>query len=208
MHLIEVVIAGSVFAVASSSSMQLWSNTAVQAHQLTSREQLEQRIEQDRLQLQTLWQNQLMGPTQQQIPATQPITPVEGAGTTQPAASATGTASATTKMGCLATAEQLLTLASNLQAPMSVRRQLALSPDGNALQIHWSGVRDASIKRDRFVTPAGLGLCGVAPTASETLLPTAGAQPEATQPSDQDPATPTPVSSAPLTVSQMEGAPS
>ena len=69
MHLIEVVMAGSVFAIASSSSMQLWSATAVRAHQLSAREQLEQQIEQDRLQLQTLWRNALQNPPQTQSQA-------------------------------------------------------------------------------------------------------------------------------------------
>jgi hypothetical protein len=65
MHLIEVVMAASVFAIASSSSLQLWSATAVGAHQLSRREQLEQQIEQDRLQLQILWRGsiQLHGDT-------------------------------------------------------------------------------------------------------------------------------------------------
>jgi len=59
MHLIDVLMAGSVFAIASSSSLQLWSATAVRAQQLTQRDQLEQQIETDRLQLQILWRDNL-----------------------------------------------------------------------------------------------------------------------------------------------------
>ena len=146
MHLIEVVMAGSVFAIASSSSMQLWSATAVRAHQLSAREQLEQQIEQDRLQLQTLWRNALQNPTQAQ---------------------------STPTTGCTATAAQLFALASSQPALPSLRRTLQLSPDGQALQIHWNATNDPSVKRDRVVTPAGLGLCGLGPAntpASDTAI--------------------------------------
>ena len=146
MHLIEVVMAGSVFAIASSSSMQLWSATAVRAHQLSSREQLEQQIEQDRIQLHTLWRMSLQNAPQ--IPTTNTT-------------------------GCAATAAQLFAVASSQPALPSLRRALQLSPDGQALQIHWTAGADPSIQRDRVVTPAGLGLCGVAPTntpSSDTAL--------------------------------------
>lgn len=59
MHLVDVLMAGSVFAIASSSSLQLWSATAVRAQQLTQRDQLAQQIETDRLQLQILWRDNL-----------------------------------------------------------------------------------------------------------------------------------------------------
>ena len=146
MHLIEVVMAGSVFAIASSSSMQLWSATAVRAHQLSTREQLEQQIEQDRLQLQTLWRNALQNPPQ---------------------------APSTSTTGCSATAVDLFTLANSQPALPSLYRALQLSSDGQALQIKWTASPDPSIKRDRVVTPAGLGLCGLAPAntrASDTAI--------------------------------------
>jgi len=146
MHLIEVLMAGSVFVIASGSSMQLWSATAVRAHQLSSREQLEQQIEQDRIQLHTLWRNALLNA---------PQTP------------------STSTTGCAATTAQLFTIAST-QAPVpTLRRSLQLSPDGQALQVHWTASADPSIQRDRVVTPAGLGLCGLAPEntlASVTAL--------------------------------------
>ncbi len=165
MHLIEVVMAGSVFAIASSSSMQLWSATAVRAHQLSAREQLEQQIEQDRLQLQTLWRNALQNPPQTQSQAQAQATQVD-----QGAAQAAG---ASTTTGCTATAAQLFTLASSQPALPSLRRTLQLSPDGQALQIHWNATNDPSVKRDREVTPAGLGLCGLGPAntpASDTAI--------------------------------------
>lgn len=55
MELVNVLVAGSVFATAVGCSLQLWSATAVRARQLTARQQLELQIEQDRLQLQALW---------------------------------------------------------------------------------------------------------------------------------------------------------
>ena len=141
MHLIEVAMAGSVFVIASGSSMQLWSATAVRAHQLSSREQLEQQIEQDRIELHTLWRNELLNA---------PKTP------------------STSTTGCAATAAQLLTVARTHTVVQSLRRALRLSPDGQALQVHWTASADPSIQRERAVSPAGLGLCGLAPVNTPT----------------------------------------
>lgn len=149
MHLIDVLMAGTVFAIASSSSLQLWSATAVRAQQLSQRNQLEHVIEQDRLLLQILWRDnpQLLG----------------------------------SSSGCSATAAQLLTLATNSPVPPALRRDLQLSADEQALQIHWSAKSDPNLQRARLVTPAGLGLCSPAP------------------------AEPAPTSDSPITDSQVEG---
>ena len=200
MHLIEVVMAGSVFAIASSSSMQLWSATAVRAHQLSTREQLEQQIEQDRLQLQTLWRNSLQSQTQMQSQSQN-----QGTQADQGATQATG---ATTPTGCAATAAQLFTLASSQPALPSLRRALQLSPDGQALQIHWNATGDPSVKRDRVVTPAGLGLCGMAPVSTSSATLPAVPLPETAEHGAQEQATPAPASNTPLTDSQVEGVPS
>lgn len=173
MHLLEVVIAGGVFAVASGSSVQLWSAMAVQAHQLTNREQLEHQIEQDRLMLQTLWRN-----------SAQPVT--EEA---EPAAS-----------GCRASATELLALASSQPVAASLRREMLLSPDGRSLRIQWSAAGTAGPRRDRVVTPAGLGLCGLEPPDAE-----ASSAPGA---SDGSPSSDAPIPESPPAGSPVEEVPS
>ena len=177
MHLIEVLMAGSVFAIASGSSMQLWSATAVRAHQLSTREQLEQQIEQDRLQLQTLWRNSLQAQGQTATP------------TSQVAPDGSQAIAAAPDTGCTATAPQLLTLAASQPAQPSLHREIQLSSNGKALQIQWRAIGDPHIRRDRMVTPAGLGLCGLPPAESAARTPS-----EAQARSD-----------TPLTDSQMEG---
>ena len=160
MHLIEVLVAGSVFAIASGSSLQFWSATAVRAQQLNSREHLEQQIEQDRLQLHTLWHN-----------------------------SSTASNTPTADSGCTATALQLLALSNTLPPQPSLRREIELSPDGQALQIHWQAIGDPVVERHRLVTPAGLGLCS---------LPAAAPEPAPSIPAD-------PSGTSALTDSQVEG---
>ncbi|MEB3332689.1 MAG: hypothetical protein VKI83_09390 [Synechococcaceae cyanobacterium] len=172
MHLLEVLIAGGVFAVASGSSVQLWSAVAVQAHQLTHREQLEQQIEHDRLMLQTLWRT-----------AAQPT-----AEEAEPAAS-----------GCRASAAELLALASSQPVAASLRRELQLSADGRSLRLHWSAAGTAGQRRDRVVTPAGLGLCGLEP-------PDAGASSAPAAP-DASPSSDAASTDTPLTESPVEEVP-
>jgi len=173
MHLLEVVIAGGVFAVASGSSVQLWSAMAVQTHQLTNREQLEHQIEQDRLMLQTLWRT-----------AAQPAT-----GEAEPSPS-----------GCRASAAELLALASSQPVAASLRREMLLSPDGRSLRLQWSAAGTAGQRRDRVVTPAGLGLCGLEPPDAEAS--SAHAAPDAT------PSSAAPITDTPLTESPVEEVPS
>ena len=158
MHLIEIVLAGSVFVIASGSSMQLWSTTAMRAHQLANREQLEQQIEQDRIQLQRIWRNALQSASQTPSPSQSQGYPIDTRATSG------GGSAATT--GCAAEATQLLTLASSQPPVPSVHRLLQLSADGQALEIHWSAAADPSVRRDRVVTPAGLGLCDLAPMST------------------------------------------
>ena len=159
MHLIEVVIAGSIFAITSSSSLQLWSATAVRAHQLSTSETLELQIEQDRLQLQTLWR------------------------------SSPRTTADTSETNCSATAEDLLALAASEPVTPSLRRESRLSPDGQAVEIEWSGGSDPKLQRTRVITPAGLGLCGLPPA----------------QPADEPSGDAESSSDTPLTDSQVEG---
>lgn len=164
MHLIEVVVAGSVFAVASGSSVQLWSAMAVQTHQLTRLDQLEQQIEQDRLQLQALWHTN-----------TQTIPESNGSSAS----------------GCLVTAPELLTMASNHPAPTSLQRELELNPDGRSLRITWTAAA-APPRRTRVVTPAGLGLCGLKPDEP------AATEPEETSSSGNGPMTDGSMADTPL----------
>lgn len=172
MHLIEVLVAGTVFTIASGSSLQFWNATAMRAQQLNSREHLEQQIEHDRLQLHTLWRSSAPGNTP------------------------------TAEGGCTTTAPQLLALANSRPPLPALRREIQVSPDGQALQIHWQAVGDPVVQRQRLVTPAGLGLCS---------LPTAAIEPvqeaQQTQQAEPPPSPPQPTGVAPLTDSQVEGVP-
>lgn len=161
MHLVEVLVAGSVFAIASGGSMSLWSATAVKAQQMQAHKQLEQRIEQDRLRLQTLWRNQASAGSPLREPS---------------------------QSGCTLRVDQLLTMAAAEPAPTPIQRELKVSGDGQSLLMRWTAPGDHQLRRQRLVTPAGLGLCGLAQPQ---------AQADATTPADSgDPA---------LTDSQVEG---
>lgn len=59
MQLIELIMAAVVFSGAASCSLQLWGQAASGAHRAEHLEQLQQRIELDRLQLQAHWQRLL-----------------------------------------------------------------------------------------------------------------------------------------------------
>ena len=133
MHLIEILMAGSVFAIASSSSVQLWSTTALRVHQLATREQLDIQIEQDRLQLQTLWRSKSAN---------------------------TAVASGT---GCSGTAEDLLAVAADHPQPPSLHRESQLTPNRQAVEVEWISNVDPKYQRIRLITPAGLGLCSLRP---------------------------------------------
>jgi len=205
MHLIEVLVAGSVFAITSGSSLQLWSSTAVRAHQLTGREQLEQQIEQDRLQLQSLWRSS---------PQSQALNePATADGEQAKAPTADGlqdpapTIDPAPPPGCAATAAQLLALASNRPAQPTLHRDIQLSPDGRALQIQWQARGDTVVQRHRLVTPAGLGLCALPALEAdqaEQLQPT---PPDQSQSEPQSQAQPQPSDTTPLTDSQVEEVP-
>jgi len=136
MHLVDVLMAGSVFAIASGGSMQICSATALQAQQLNSRQGLEQRIEQDRLQLQTHWRS---------------------SGATD----------------CTSAASQLPLLAAAVPVPTGLTREVLLSSDGQSVQLRWTATADPALQRQRLVSPAGMGVCGLAPpsNAIEGLQP-------------------------------------
>ena len=205
MHLIEVLMAGTVFAIASGSSLQLWSATAVRAHQLTGREQLEHQIEQDRLELQALWRNSALNQALNK-PATadgDQTKPQTAEGLQGPAP----TIDPAPPPGCAATATQLLALASNRPAAKALYRDIQLSLDGRALQIQWQARGDTVVQRHRLVTPAGLGLCTLpAPEAdqAEQLQPT---PPDQSQSETQSQSQPKPSDATPLTDSEVEGVP-
>jgi hypothetical protein len=129
MHLVDVLMAGSVFAIASGGSMQICSATALQAQQLNSRQGLEQRIEQDRLQLQTHWRS-------------------SGA------------------PDCSAAASQRPLLAAAVPVPTGLTREVLLSPDGQSVQLRWTATADPVLQRQRLVSPAGMGVCGLAPASN------------------------------------------
>ena len=59
MHLIEVTLAAVVFSAASGSSLQLWSRAASGSQVVEQREELQERIELDRLQLSAHWRRSL-----------------------------------------------------------------------------------------------------------------------------------------------------
>lgn len=61
MHLAEVMVAAAVFSAASGSSLQLWSHAAGSSHRAELRQQLLERIDLDRLQLQAHWRQELAG---------------------------------------------------------------------------------------------------------------------------------------------------
>jgi type II secretory pathway component PulJ len=61
MHLVEVMVAAAVFSAASGSSLQLWSHAAGSSHRAELRQQLLERIDLDRLQLQAHWRQELAG---------------------------------------------------------------------------------------------------------------------------------------------------
>lgn len=199
MHLIEVLVAGSVFVIASGSSVQHWSATAVRTHQLATREQLEQRIEQDRVQLMALWRNS--PPTQAPNQSSTALGVQDTAASTEGLQGPAPTIDPTPPSGCAATSAQLLALASNRAAPPNVHREIQLSPDGRALQIRWQANGDAVVRRHRLVTPAGLGLCKPLATNAD--------QAEPLQPAAQDQILSElqsqPSDATPLTDSQVEG---
>jgi len=60
MQLVEVMVAAAIFSAASGSSLQLWSTAAGSSHQLEHRQQLVERMELDRLQLQAHWRRALV----------------------------------------------------------------------------------------------------------------------------------------------------
>ncbi|MBV2351504.1 hypothetical protein KUL97_07260 [Synechococcus sp. HK05] len=59
MQLVEVMVAASVFAMATGSSVQLWSRAALGSQQVEMQQQQAERVELDRLQLQARWQAEL-----------------------------------------------------------------------------------------------------------------------------------------------------
>ena len=63
MQLVEVMVAATVFAMASGSSVQLWSRAAMGSQRVEFQHQQRERIELDRLQLQARWQQDLRQPT-------------------------------------------------------------------------------------------------------------------------------------------------
>ncbi len=62
MQLVEVMVAATVFAIATGSSVQLWSRAALGSQQVEMHQQQGERIELDRLQLQARWQAELRQP--------------------------------------------------------------------------------------------------------------------------------------------------
>lgn len=56
MQLVEVMVAATVFAMATVGSVQLWSRAALGSQQVEIHQQQGERIELDRLQLQARWQ--------------------------------------------------------------------------------------------------------------------------------------------------------
>jgi hypothetical protein len=59
MHLVEVMVAGSVFLGASCSSLQIWAASGTSAQQWIERRQALERSEQDRLLLEAHWRRSL-----------------------------------------------------------------------------------------------------------------------------------------------------
>lgn len=59
MQLLEVMVAATVFSAAAGSSLQLWSQAASGTQRSEQREQLQERIELDRLQLAAHWRRAL-----------------------------------------------------------------------------------------------------------------------------------------------------
>lgn len=62
MQLVEVMVAATVFAMATGSSVQLWSRAALGSQQVEIHQQQGERIELDRLQLQARWHAGLRQP--------------------------------------------------------------------------------------------------------------------------------------------------
>lgn len=62
MQLVEVMVAATVFAMATVGSVQLWSRAALGSQQVEIHQQQGERIELDRLQLQARWQGELRQP--------------------------------------------------------------------------------------------------------------------------------------------------
>lgn len=137
MHLVEALVAGSVFAIASGSSLQIWSATALRTQQLSVRERLEQMVDQDQLQLQLLWRSTLVG-------------------------AAAPTSSPTLQSGgCARTAAELLALGSAQPVAAGLVREMGIRSDGEAIVVRWHASANPRVRRDRSMTPAGLGLCGL-----------------------------------------------
>ena len=60
MNLVEVMVAAAVFAAATGSSVQLWASAASSSQRTDLQQQLLERMELDRLQLQAHWRRELL----------------------------------------------------------------------------------------------------------------------------------------------------
>ena len=150
MTLIDALVAGSLFALACTGSLQLTAASAAHQRQTLDRDGLLERIERDRLQLQAHWRRS--------------APPTTGA-----AASADQAASADPE-DCPHTIATLLASAAAVPGDPALQRQLLPSGDGRSLLVRWQARQEPSVLRQRLISPAGLGLCAAAPTQPQGAL--------------------------------------
>lgn len=129
MNLVEVIVAGAVFALAVGASAQIWAAAATATQQGEWRQSQLEAMERDRLQLQAAWSSQ---------------PPLQT---------------------CGAALQQMQGLA--LQRPTAAgwSRRVALSPEGDLLEVQWSS-SDGVLLRQRLYAPAAVGLCAGASEAA------------------------------------------
>lgn len=144
MTLIDALVAGSLFALACTGSLQLTAAGAAHQRQTLDRDGLLERIERDRLQLQAHWRRS--------------------------APPATGAPASGDQAGCPHTIATLLASAAAVPGDPALQRQLLPSGDGRSLLVRWQAHQEPSVLRQRLISPAGLGLCAAAPTQPRGAL--------------------------------------
>jgi hypothetical protein len=131
MHLVEVMVAGSVFLGASCSSLQIWAASGSSAQQWIERRQALERSEQDRLLLEAHWRRTLTAALD----------------CTQAAAS-------------MASLAQQAAADSTLQRSVQLNPDgRSLSLEWRSVGNSGGNGGGSGFERTRLVAPAGLGLC-------------------------------------------------
>ena len=147
MTLIDALVAGSLFALACTGSLQLTAASAAHQRQTLDRDGLLERIERDRLQLQAHWRRSAPPTTGAADPA-DPEDPED----------------------CPHTLATLLASAAAVPGDPALQRQLLPSGVGRSLLVRWQARQEPSVLRQRLISPAGLGLCAAAPTQPQGAL--------------------------------------